>query len=417
MNGAMMRLLAMVFWASIPSAALSVTVLPGYEATVFASGIPKPLGMAFGPGGDLFVAAGGADAVLRIAPDGSTTTFASSCQDPLDFMVGYPTKMAFGPDGFLYVGAVGAYDNACNRNGDVLDQFYRISPAGVISVAASGTGCCNDPFDDPSGVAAGPDGKVYFTDTWFGQGVFRYDPTTGGLERWTTVPYPWNGGQAMPYAAVFDAGGGLLVALPGLARIDRIAPDGTFQPFATGLGATALRFSPSGQLFATDGTDVFRREPDGTFAPFAFGFSSAFDLAFDAAGALYVSEMGADDIIRIAPAVIAVAIDIKPGSFPNSINLGSNGVVPVAILSSATFDARTVDPASVALAGTAVALKGRGTLMAGFEDVNGDGLVDLVVHVTTQALQLTATDSLAVLTGRTFSGRLVRGADTVRIVP
>ena len=39
--------------------------------------------------------------------------------------------------------------------------------------------------------------------------------------------------------------------------------------------------------------------------------------------------------------------DIKPGSNPNSINLGSGGVVPVAILTTATFDAADVDQASL----------------------------------------------------------------------
>lgn len=58
---------------------------------------------------------------------------------------------------------------------------------------------------------------------------------------------------------------------------------------------------------------------------------------------------------------IPVAIDIKPGSLPNSINLGSNGTVPVAILSSASLDAATIDPTTVALAGAAVELRGRGT--------------------------------------------------------
>ena len=47
---------------------------------------------------------------------------------------------------------------------------------------------------------------------------------------------------------------------------------------------------------------------------------------------------------------INVTIDIKPGAFPNSINLGSNGNVPMAILSSADFDATTVDPETVTLA-------------------------------------------------------------------
>ena len=44
------------------------------------------------------------------------------------------------------------------------------------------------------------------------------------------------------------------------------------------------------------------------------------------------------------PRARKVTIDIKPGSDPNSINLGSAGVIPVAILSSEAFDATTVDP-------------------------------------------------------------------------
>lgn len=42
-------------------------------------------------------------------------------------------------------------------------------------------------------------------------------------------------------------------------------------------------------------------------------------------------------------------IDIKPGSFPNSINLGSNGVVPVAIFGSVTFDVKQIDPNTIKL--------------------------------------------------------------------
>lgn len=115
--------------------------------------------------------------------------------------------------------------------------------------------------------------------------------------------------------------------------------------------------------------------------------------------------------------VIEVAIDIKPGSNPNSINLGSNGAVPVAILSSATFDARTVNPTTVTLADATVKMKGKGIPMASLEDVDGDGLKDLMVHVITSQLQLTATDTLAVLRGQTTSGTPIQGSDTVRIVP
>lgn len=55
--------------------------------------------------------------------------------------------------------------------------------------------------------------------------------------------------------------------------------------------------------------------------------------------------------------------------------------------------------------------------MASAEDVNGDGLVDLVVHVSTSALQLSEADTLAVLNGITTTGALIRGSDSVRIVP
>jgi len=51
---------------------------------------------------------------------------------------------------------------------------------------------------------------------------------------------------------------------------------------------------------------------------------------------------------------LQVAIDIKPGSDPNAINLGSKGVIPVAILSSLDFDATEVN------AGNRIAWWGRG---------------------------------------------------------
>ena len=123
------------------------------------------------------------------------------------------------------------------------------------------------------------------------------------------------------------------------------------------------------------------------------------------------------DFLRFRVLLQLVTIDIKPGSYPNSINLGSNGSVPVAIFSTPTFDARTVIPASVTLAGASVKLRGNGTPMSSVQDVNGDGLPDLVVHVSTEALQLTASDAEAVLEGQTIDGRRIRGTDTIRVVP
>ena len=114
--------------------------------------------------------------------------------------------------------------------------------------------------------------------------------------------------------------------------------------------------------------------------------------------------------------IFEVTIDIKPGSFPNSINVGASGTVPIAIFSSALFDAARIDPATVTLAGSMVRLKGKGTPQASFEDVDGDGLLDMVVHVETSAFDLTEGDTEAELTALLLDGTPIVGWDTVRII-
>ncbi|MBN2269236.1 MAG: hypothetical protein JXN61_01395 [Sedimentisphaerales bacterium] len=114
-----------------------------------------------------------------------------------------------------------------------------------------------------------------------------------------------------------------------------------------------------------------------------------------------------------------IAIDIKPGSDDNTINLGSNGVIPVAILSSAGFDATALDPDSIFLAGAGVAVRGKGNkYLASEQDVNGDGLVDLEIKVETENLDPGKfQDGKAVL--QVFDGttEIYSGSDTITIVP
>ena len=119
------------------------------------------------------------------------------------------------------------------------------------------------------------------------------------------------------------------------------------------------------------------------------------------------------------PVYILYPIDIKPGSYPNSINPGSKATVPVAILSTPDFDAATVDPLTVTMAGASVKLKNKGTPMASLEDVNGDNYRDLVVHIDTQQLNLNKGDTVAYLEGKTYGETPtdIKGVDTVKIVP
>ena len=117
-------------------------------------------------------------------------------------------------------------------------------------------------------------------------------------------------------------------------------------------------------------------------------------------------------------AVKLVDIDIKPGSYPNAINLGSKGVVPVAILSSPSFKATGVDPDTVVLGGASVAVRGKtDRSMAHEEDVNGDGLLDLVCQVDTENLDPGVLHTgLAILTARTDGGQPIQGKDKITIV-
>ncbi|MDH4291647.1 MAG: hypothetical protein OEV56_03440, partial [Dehalococcoidia bacterium] len=83
----------------------------------------------------------------------------------------------------------------------------------------------------------------------------------------------------------------------------------------------------------------------------------------------------------------AVEIDIKPMSSPNSLNVNSKGLLPVAILGTDIFDVSMVDPASVQLMGVSPvswALKDVAT--PGQEEAGPDGYMDLVLHFDTQEL-------------------------------
>jgi Right handed beta helix region len=127
---------------------------------------------------------------------------------------------------------------------------------------------------------------------------------------------------------------------------------------------------------------------------------------------LSVVDMGSDER-AVAGEPITVVLDIKPGSLPNSVNPRSNGVVPVAIVTTDTFDAATVDPLSV-LFGPHGAREahGRGHL----EDVNGDNRRDLVLHFRIRETGIQCQDTSASFTGTTVAGAAIEGADSILTV-
>jgi hypothetical protein len=114
------------------------------------------------------------------------------------------------------------------------------------------------------------------------------------------------------------------------------------------------------------------------------------------------------------PESVFGSIDIKPGSFPNSIAPFGRGVIPVAILTTEDFDALTVDADSV-LFGPAEAEKRHKLAHVG--DVDDDGDLDLVLHFRTQDTGIALGDIEACLIGQTYDGVPIMGCDAVWTVP
>jgi hypothetical protein len=115
-------------------------------------------------------------------------------------------------------------------------------------------------------------------------------------------------------------------------------------------------------------------------------------------------DMGADE--TRTEVIVNVDIDIWPGSRHNRICLHCKGIVPVAVLSSETFDARMINPQSVLFANAAPV---RSVLF----DVNRDHELDMLLLFRTKHLVLDETSTEATLTGETVDGVTFQGTDSV----
>ncbi len=120
---------------------------------------------------------------------------------------------------------------------------------------------------------------------------------------------------------------------------------------------------------------------------------------------------GQDAVENVGVATVPVNVDIDvDGPVCNS----GNGVVPIELLSTPTFDATTVDHTTVTLGGASETHvdKKTGVALRHVDDVNGDGLDDLVFHFRYDETGLPCDPQVLPFAGLTFGGQLVTNLET-----
>ena len=115
-----------------------------------------------------------------------------------------------------------------------------------------------------------------------------------------------------------------------------------------------------------------------------------------------------------------IEIDIKPHRDPNSVNLLSRGVIPVAILGSDTFDVTDVDVTTLAFGPDGAVPAHDLTKRRAFDDhprdVNDDGFTDLISNFWTQDAGFAVGDEEACISGELLDGTPFGGCDSVQVV-
>jgi len=179
-----------------------------------------------------------------------------------------------------------------------------------------------------------------------------------------------------------------------------------------------MSFSPdSTRVFLTAGNNLDVVDTTTFAVVDTIALPASGSVAFTPDGTRAYAPLPSQNSVAVLSTVLIVAIDIKPEEDPPSINARSQGKIPVAILSGPTFDA----PSSVERTSLTFGRTGAEQSLAfcnpGGEDVNGDGLPDLVCHFNTPLTGFRPGDTAGVLRGKTLGGLSIQGTDPIRIVP
>jgi sugar lactone lactonase YvrE len=340
-----------------------------------------------------------------------------------------PSESTIDSDGNLYIANVSSPD------------ILRLSKDGQVSVFVTGQGILNE----IKGLAFDSQGDLFIASN----GIYKFDVNSSTLTLLSHVT------SANPLFNViedieFDHDGNFYAAsgrnIQGLGAIVKFDPQGNASVFATGLqNPRDLAVDNLGHLYVANmvGEVVNRLDlSSGSIQLFADLSQASGDprgVKTDSDNNVYVlnsngdirkwnsAGLGGNVVLQsgssfsealafsLTPILHAlqVAIDIKPGESPNSINPNSQGVTSVAILTTAIFDASTVNAATVRFGATGTEAA---PVRVAVEDVNSDGRPDLLLQFRTMDTDIACGDTSASLTGQTFSGQGIEGTDAIQTV-
>lgn len=328
----------------------------------------NPFSINISPNGKFLAVAEGDVEMFSIASDGSLTSLGL-----------FPSGLARGVD--MNCSASSLYAGEADAAETIVDSFDLASNGALAPVPGS-------PFIVPSsidanGVTLSPDGKTLFVSNQLSNTVTAFSAAADGTLSPLGSPVAMNGSVITP---------------AGIAT----SQDGSFLYVAdTNPAISVFKIGTGGTLTEVAGSPFSTGQPVGLHALTAFPPKSC-----------------APPAPPPPPSVLTVGIEIKPPAAPPvPINPGSPGKIPVAILSTSSFNAVTqVDAKSVTFGATgneaSLAFCNRGG-----EDVNGDGLPDLVCHFFTLQTGFTSASTIGVLKGKTVSGTAFQGSEAIRAVP
>ncbi|HYH58959.1 MAG TPA: hypothetical protein VD790_07035 [Thermoleophilaceae bacterium] len=229
-----------------------------------------------------------------------------------------PTGIAAGPDGNMWFTEYGG------------DRIGRITPTGAVTEFSDGI----TPGAEVQQITAGPDGNMWFTE-YDADRIGRITPSGEVTEFYDGITP-----GAAPLGIAAGADGNLWFTEPDINGIGRITPSGVVAEFFVGITAGArpsgIAAGPDGNLWFTEylGNRIGRITPAGVvkeFAalpnPTAAPDAAPYGIAAGPDGNLWFTDFGLDRIGRMTPAGVLTgfADGISPIAAPHGITTGPDG--------------------------------------------------------------------------------------------